>query len=433
MQQTQLQAGVLAPSLGLYSLLLVLGLTLTLYSTYWAFIILTGARSALKQEKGFQYPSLDENLPYISILVAVKNEEKLVDRLIASLTSLRYPRNKYEVVFAEDGSTDNTLRKLIEHQSKDGLVKVYHFERAGSKAAALNKALKKCRGEVVYLIDADCIPEKDILLKIAGLFSRGAEVATGYYKIINPSESVISRMTMFEEFLWRLMSLGREKLGLSCPASGYNYAIKKKLLEELGGFREDVLAEDAELTVRLATKGVKLGFYNGYVWVSVPSKLGLLLKQRIRWYRGYVDALWKNIKGLTKGLNVLTLDILLLFSSPIFAALGFLNTILVAHSLLITQAISFLHIMASLSLALTLLSVFGLGLALRKAGGDYVSLAKLSPLVLVYGAILMIASIVAVIKQLIKSPRAWEKFEHSNHIDVNRINTNDIGMSRESI
>ncbi len=96
--------------------------------------------------KGKRNLSFDKRkLPLISILVPVKNEEKVIGRLLEALMRLDYPQEKKEIVIVEDGSTDKTVeicRRYIQQYPKQ--MKLVHKPTSNGKPSALNCGLRAC-------------------------------------------------------------------------------------------------------------------------------------------------------------------------------------------------------------------------------------------------------------------------------------------------
>lgn len=94
------------------------------------------------------------NKPYISIIIPVHNEEEnileLYERLYRPLSLIE---KTYEIIFIDDGSTDNTFEKI--ESIKDCKVKVVRFQRNYGKAAALSCGFKKSKGDIVITLDGD--------------------------------------------------------------------------------------------------------------------------------------------------------------------------------------------------------------------------------------------------------------------------------------
>ena len=113
----------------------------------------------------------------ISIVVPVYNEEETVDlllnRLIASLSSIE---ESYEVIFIDDGSTDNTLKKLREHQQKSDFIKVVEFSRNFGHEAALTAGIDMADGDAVIPIDADLQDPPELIPEMIREWKKGYDV-----------------------------------------------------------------------------------------------------------------------------------------------------------------------------------------------------------------------------------------------------------------
>lgn len=203
--------------------MVVLGAVFAVYTIYWGGMLIVGGYTIWKGWRGipneYEHQNV-EDLPKISLIIPVKNEANVIGRLIKGFKRARYPENKLELIFVEDGSTDGTYELLLKYREQDPRIKVVHLEenREG-KPRALNEGLKYATGELLALMDADCVPEPDLFLKAAYEYRKGKKVLVGHYKVINAGESLLTKLSVFEEFLWRLMSIGRMRLGLSLPLS----------------------------------------------------------------------------------------------------------------------------------------------------------------------------------------------------------------------
>lgn len=402
--------------------LLFFGALFSVYSLYWGGILVTGGY-VLRKENNVENPSnlSYENLPKISVLIPVRNEAKLIGRLLNALNKVNYPEEKLEIIFVEDGSTDGTYELLLKCKERDRRIKVIHLEENNKgKPKALNEGLKHATGELIALLDADCIPEPDIFLKAANEYRRGKKILVGYFKVVNKKESLIAKLAVFEEISWRLMGLGRMKLGLNVPISGSFSFIDRKLLLKAKGWNA-CLAEDVELGARLLKMGYKGHFLNGFVWLEVPGKIPILLKQRIRWYRGYMETAIKHIDLLWKVKKKLALDFLLLLTTPFFAALTLFSYALYALSFhFLTGLLLILFIAGFIGANLLGLIALNVGLMLI-AGSEAYELMRISPLVYLYTLILAISSLIACLQMILKKKPVWVKTEKSGWIDSDRV------------
>ncbi len=200
-------------------------------------IMAAGVKNALKNKHQTQNSNLSENkiLPSFSIVVPVKNEEKLVGRLFEALPTLNYPKEKIEVIVVEDGSTDNTYEVCRLFADTYGNVKVLQRPYSDGKPSALNYALKYAKGEIIAVFDADNVPEKDSLLNAARYFNDQSIAALqGRTMSINSKENMLTQFISYEEAIWCEAYLrGKDTLGLFVHLKGSCQFIRRSTLEKL--------------------------------------------------------------------------------------------------------------------------------------------------------------------------------------------------------
>ena len=112
----------------------------------------------------------ERELPFVSIIVPVKNEEKVVGRLLDALTSLNYPLSRKEVIVVNDASTDRTGEICFQYALTHPEVRVLERTTSNTKAGALNFGVNYAHGEIVATFDGDSVPEPDVLLKAVKYF-----------------------------------------------------------------------------------------------------------------------------------------------------------------------------------------------------------------------------------------------------------------------
>ena len=283
-------------------------------------------------------------LPGISIIAPAYQEEASILESANSLLSLHYPN--YEVIIVNDGSTDKTLQKLIQHfklekvdrfipqrlhtkpirgiyASRD-IPKLVVIDKAnGGKADALNVGINASQKEFICGIDADSLLEKDSLIKLASLVVdsqdepiavggnifpvNGCNVDKGTLTKINIPRSHLARFQTIE-YLRAFMAgrLGWAQLRSLLIISGAFGLFNKDRVVEVGGYltsseryKQDTVGEDMELVVRLTRHMLEnklpysiLYSFNANCWTEVPDTLPVLSRQRNRWQRGLIDILY---------------------------------------------------------------------------------------------------------------------------------------------
>ena len=110
-----------------------------------------------------------EYTPFVSVVIAMRNESKHVNRLLEEITNQMYSKKKYEIIIVNDHSTDETLELL--HQFKSPLIKVFSLqENEGGKKRAVKKAVSIAKGDIIITTDADCSVKPYWISKIAACF-----------------------------------------------------------------------------------------------------------------------------------------------------------------------------------------------------------------------------------------------------------------------
>lgn len=231
---------------------------------------------------------------YVSIIVPTRNEPpEIMGELFSNLSSLGY--DGYEVIVVDD-SDDEMARKLVEH-AKIHLgkipIKVIHREsRRGFKPGALNAALPAAKGDVVVVLDADSRIDRGFIASLSRVLNARADLSYVQARTLAYVHSIASlAYFFFIEYRNRVLLPGTGALGNPLIA-GYGYAIKRSALEEVGGWNEECLAEDIDLTLKLMGSS-KRGSFLEHVVVREhpPATVSDLVSQQERWMYGTYQAL----------------------------------------------------------------------------------------------------------------------------------------------
>ena len=237
-------------------------------------------------------PLTGRNLPRVSVHIPVYNDPVVVD-CVKKCLEFDYPKGKYEIIVADDSSdeTSGLLDKL--HKEGGGFRIIRRKSRAGFKAGALNGCLKASKGGIVVVFDSDYSPEKDFLRRVVKPFAdkEVAFVQTRWdYK--NPSTNRISKLAMISYNAFHQCSMPvKDRIGTAifCGTGG---AIRKDVLQSIGGWNEKSIGEDIDLTVRMLCKGYKQVYLPGVrVKGEVPETLKSFVKQQQRWAYATTKAL----------------------------------------------------------------------------------------------------------------------------------------------
>ena len=290
------------------------------------------------------YQSLDQLrdsvvTPPVTIIMPACNEQDVVVESVRSILKTEYPN--LEVFVVDDGSTDSTLARLVEafrlvkmdliyrsHTATQAVRGFYANPRIpnllviskenGGKPDALNVGINMCRTPYFCTLDADCILERDALLRLMRpiIASPVNTVASGgIVRILNGCEVRDGRVvkvglpkTMLERFqvveYLRSFLYGRTGWNVmegTLIISGAFAVFHRESVIDSGGFGQDTVTEDMDLIVQLhrwaMKKGrrIKMVFTSDPVcWTECPATLSNLGRQRRRWQMGLCQTLWKN-------------------------------------------------------------------------------------------------------------------------------------------
>ena len=274
----------------------------------------------------------------VSLLVPAHNEEASIVESLKSILQLQYPT--YEIILINDGSTDSTLKRLIDSFDLVITKNVYRPQLAcqkitgiyesstysnlivvdkanGGKADALNAGINISKYPLVCSLDADSVLESDVLLKIVRPFmedqttvaaggsiriANGCEIFNGRVTKIGLPKSLLGRFQVMEYL--RSFLAGRVAFSIINALiiiSGAFGIFKKSKLIEIGGYKTGSVGEDMELVLRLhAHLREKKEPYNitfipdPVCWTEAPENLKVLGLQRMRWQRGLLESLLGN-------------------------------------------------------------------------------------------------------------------------------------------
>jgi len=247
----------------------------------------------------YTFNTAPEINPFVSIIVPIYNEDKVLKDSIESLLNLEY--NNYEIIMVNDGSTDNT-KEVAEtlvgiQKGKYSNVKVTLVNKPnGGKAIALNTGIAVSKAEFLLCMDADSKLSPNTLKVVMRHFSNPQIGAVaGNVKVLNR-----------KKFLTDLQALEYiEGLNMARAAQSYIRLVniipgpigvfRRKALEDAGFYSDDTFAEDADITLKILAAGWKI-YYEPLAisYTQAPITLQQLIKQRYRWTRGILQSIRKH-------------------------------------------------------------------------------------------------------------------------------------------
>jgi len=233
-----------------------------------------------------------ERTPRMSVVIPAHNEEKTIEATVLSVLESNYPN--FEVIVVNDGSTDATEQVLLPYASAGKIVLLSRLQ--GGKAAAVNTGILAATGEIIVVIDADVLIERDVISKLAVHFDDPTVAAvSGNIKVGN-RVNILTKIQALEYV--RDLSLRRRAFDIldTMPViPGATGAFRKAALERVGGMDRDTVVEDMDLTLRIVKAAEDVRFEgNARSYTEAPENLGAWIRQRRRWYGGTLQAFLKH-------------------------------------------------------------------------------------------------------------------------------------------
>jgi len=298
-------------------------------------------QTRLAEDDDFQRLMQSDALPPITMLVPAYNESATIEASVTAMLTLEY--RSYEVVVVNDGSKDDTIDQLRhafdlyevpriypETITTQPLRAVYRSrtrsrllvldKENGGKADSLNAAINASRFPLVIAVDADTLIEPDALLRLTRPFLLGRKIAAvgGTVRVANNCTVKDGRVTdarvpqrlipgvQVVEYLRAFLfgRLGWNRLGGNLVISGAFGLFRKDYIAAIGGYRTTSIVEDLDLVVRLHRylRAQKIRYEMPFIpdpvaWTEVPESGKILARQRERWHRGLISAMWE-YKGM---------------------------------------------------------------------------------------------------------------------------------------
>jgi len=284
----------------------------------------------------------DQELPVLDVLVAARDEENVIARLVERLLNLDYPKNKLTIYIVDDGSTDKTPL-ILDRLSKEveNLKIISRSPMAGGgKSGALNYALQFLQGEWILILDADAQLKQDTLKRLFSFVREGSWSAVQLRKsVLNVSKNFLTTCQSMEMAMDAIFQYGRLSVAGVSELRGNGQFIKKDVLLECGSFNEDTVTDDLDLSLRLLLSKSKIGIlWDPPVMEEAVENVSALFRQRQRWAEGglqrffdYGDQLLTNKIDYLQKFDV-TYFFVLQYALPIISMLDLIISIVLLKS-----------------------------------------------------------------------------------------------------
>jgi len=327
----------------------------------------------------------NKELPMVSAVIPTRNEGDVIEKTLKKVRQSDYPKNKLEIIVVDANSTDNTVRIARKYADK-----VVIEKRPKGKPHALNVAIRKSKGDIIYILDADSWVEKSTIKNLV-LRMDGHKAIMGL-SLPENKENFVTRIGRLENAMFIDINLFLYRLMKTSIVPGKNYAVYKKVIKKIGGF-QNALTEDINVSFRLYNAGYKIKFVPAKCYEQIPDRLKWFIKQQRRWSMGGINEIKNALRRM---------PFLAIFVVPV---LGLLALTSAAFLLSFLSAILFQNIMF---LIITIPSLIVSILAISKyLDGD--DLVYLPATLVTLGVFQVVINLYAFFSLLIGKKVPWEK------------------------
>lgn len=243
-----------------------------------------------------------------AILIAARNEEKVLPHLLSSIQAQDYPRELITVYVVADNCTDGTAQTARDHGAK--VFTRFNRQKIG-KGYALNYLLERIAAtdglddfDCFLVFDADNLLQNDYITQINRTVSDGYEAFCGYRNTKNFGDNWLTA----GYGLWYLhesthLNRSRMRIGSCCAVSGTGFGFTRQLLERMGGWGFFTLTEDLEFNAWCATSGVKIGYcHDAILYDEQPLTFPQSWRQRTRWAQGGIQVSMRYVGAMLRGI-----------------------------------------------------------------------------------------------------------------------------------
>jgi cellulose synthase/poly-beta-1,6-N-acetylglucosamine synthase-like glycosyltransferase len=235
-----------------------------------------------------------------TILLPAKNEEDVYRETIQKVYHLNYPKELLQIMAIcreDDPGTIAEAQAKIDELGDPNVQLVIYNDYPINKPHGMNLALQVARGDIVTIFDAEDEPHPDILNIInTTMLNEDIDVVQSGVQLMNHNTKWFCFLNVLEYFFWFKSSMHFfAQVGMT-PLGGNTIFVRRELMEQLGGWDETCLTEDADLGIRLNISRARMRIIYDDEFVTreeTPHTVAQFIKQRTRWNQGFLQILFK--------------------------------------------------------------------------------------------------------------------------------------------
>ena len=248
-------------------------------------------------------PAANGAWPAVDLVVAARDEEAVIGRLVERLARVRYPEGQLRFWVVDDGSEDRTPEVLASYQARTPQLQVLRRPRdaGGGKSGALNTLLPQLQGRWLMVLDADADLQPDVLERLVPFAEQGGWAAVQLRKaVVNAEANWLARAQAMEMALDAVIQSGRLASGGVAELRGNGQLLRREAVLSCEGFNEATVTDDLDLSFRMLVNDQRVGLlWDPPVHEEAVTTLAALWRQRQRWAEGGLQRFFDYWPGLT--------------------------------------------------------------------------------------------------------------------------------------
>ena len=411
---------------------ILLSLLLLFYALHRFYIIIL-YKIAYKNKNRISYKIAtlkDKNLPYVTIQIPLFNESDLARRILNTVCDLYYPNNKLQIQVLDD-STDHTSKILKAEISKIKKSKnldiqyLHRDNRFEFKAGALKEGLKKAKGDILCIFDADFVPDKDFLLKTIPYFeNKNIAIVQTMWSYFNYNKSILTKFQKLQlDAHFILEHTARCYSNFFINFNGTAGLLRKTAIIEAGNWSFKTLTEDLDLSYKIQLLNYKI-MYLPFIQCNseLPEDILSFKQQQFRWTKGTIQTAFYNIKNILKSkINIPTkIEACVHLLAPLGYIYSFVLAIITPLVIFYNQEITSFLFIFELSITISIFISLGsyIYYAQKQVSKNWYKDIIYFPIFFFIGLSLMISNTVAILEVLIKKKNVFyrtPKYNYENY------------------
>lgn len=244
--------------------------------------------------------------PFISVIIAARNEEDHIGACLSALSQQDYPAELHEIIVVDDRSSDRTGDIVTDWVNRTTNLRLFHVGHETSnligKKRALDLGIRQSRGDIIMATDADCIPKPAWIRGMVRQFTPKVGLVAGYSFTEEPGEDVptLQKLRSTERIAMAAVAAGSIGWGKGLTCTGQNLAYRKQAYLDVGGFSTigHLRSGDDDLFIQLVSRHTSWEMRYSYrpethVRTTVPGHVREVIQQeKRRASKGFVYHPW---------------------------------------------------------------------------------------------------------------------------------------------